>query len=255
MGYARIHKPDGILSGLSNSQIAVIAGWDGDADEYIKIMIEIGILDETDSGLELHNWRKHNPYAANQDKRSAAARTANEVRWGKAKKVQSGSGPDKSGPKADPPPPSPLPSPSPSPPPSPKELADKPPTKAVVKKNPDHKEAIEYFCTVYEQHYQTKYVFNGGKDGKLVSALLKKIGLGDFKAATDQMFRSTDQFFESKAGRSIGVLSACINKIRQEQVGGGRQAPSEWLKSMARVSAMCAADDEEENLRIGHDKE
>lgn len=50
---------DGDLSGLPAEVIAFAADWDGDADTFVKAAIYAGWLDETDSGLFIHDWEDY----------------------------------------------------------------------------------------------------------------------------------------------------------------------------------------------------
>lgn len=80
----------------------------------------------------------------------------------------------------------------------------------------DHREAIKYFTETYQKEIGAKYDFKSGKDGKLIKDLLKTFNLEQLKALIDQLFKTKDQFIISQAGRTIGILSACSNKLVQE---------------------------------------
>ena len=80
----------------------------------------------------------------------------------------------------------------------------------------DHQDVIKYWTDKYEQFYGTKYRFQRAKDGALVKGLLKDFSLDQVRALVDQIFVSTDDFYETGGGRTIGVLSANANKLVQE---------------------------------------
>lgn len=50
---------DGSLSKFDADDIAVGAMWDGDADTFLKALIDARYVDETEDGRVLHNWHKY----------------------------------------------------------------------------------------------------------------------------------------------------------------------------------------------------
>ncbi len=80
----------------------------------------------------------------------------------------------------------------------------------------DHQTAIDYFYEKYKDHYGFDYDFQGKKDGATISRMLKRWKLEGLKILIDQLFESTDSFYEKGGGRTIGVLTACVNKLAQE---------------------------------------
>jgi hypothetical protein len=87
----------------------------------------------------------------------------------------------------------------------------------------DHKEAIDYFCQKYQEKTKEKYIFDGGKDGKIVKGLLKSVGLEKFKILVDRMFETDDPFIKDRAGYSISILKACANKLIQAKPSSTQQ--------------------------------
>jgi hypothetical protein len=82
--------------------------------------------------------------------------------------------------------------------------------------NSEHKLAIEYFVKKHDEFYPgKKYIFKGGKDGKLVKDLLANLKIEEFCELVDQLFLSNDKFYDTGGGRTIGVLSANANKLQQ----------------------------------------
>ncbi len=78
-----------------------------------------------------------------------------------------------------------------------------------------HKEAVVYFCKKYHKHFNIKYDFTK-KDGAIVKRLLGTHGLKTLKLLIDRLFLTDDDFVAKQAGRTLGVLSACSNKLGQE---------------------------------------
>jgi len=89
--------------------------------------------------------------------------------------------------------------------------ADKP----AKTQNSNHQKVIDYYCQSYEKHFEIPYTFKGGKDGDHIKQLLKTWKLPRLVKIIDQLFRTHDEFVE-KAGRTIGVLYSCIDKLAQE---------------------------------------
>ena len=136
--FTTLSHPDGRLTGMSNEDIAIAADYEGDPDTFVDTLKEIRLLDtEEDGTITIHDWAKHNPYAASAEQRSVAAKNAAISRWAKpnnTESMQSACDPHTEGmPSAMPnsdnrnaPSPSPSPSPSPNPTPEPKEVSPKP---------------------------------------------------------------------------------------------------------------------------------
>lgn len=81
---------------------------------------------------------------------------------------------------------------------------------------PDHKAIIGYWYQKYEEFYKIKYDFKGAKDGEIIKRLLKVYGYEQMVKLVDALFESTDPFYESGGGRTLGVLSANSNKLAQQ---------------------------------------
>jgi hypothetical protein len=90
-----------------------------------------------------------------------------------------------------------------------------------------HKFIIGYWHHRYQEHYGIDYAFRGGKDGNLIKNLLKRLHPELIIIAIDQLFLSQDDFYETGGGRTIGVLSANINKLLQEAKNGSGSGGSE----------------------------
>jgi hypothetical protein len=82
----------------------------------------------------------------------------------------------------------------------------------------NHKEAVKYFCDAYQLKTGDKYVFRGGKDGSLISDLLKTMDINWFKRTVDLFFESREKFIV-EAGYTIGVFCSQINKLQKDKNG------------------------------------
>jgi hypothetical protein len=83
---AATNRPDGILAGLNNEDIALDAQWDGDADKFVDTLLSVGLLDMAEGGaLAIHDWQDHNSYASDAEMRSDAARFYNLKKYYPAK--------------------------------------------------------------------------------------------------------------------------------------------------------------------------
>jgi len=90
--YARQHRPKGDLTGMKPKDIAVAARWPNEPGRghrcFVSALVRIGFLehDREVDGYRIHNWSKHNSWAANSDSRSAIAAANAEQRWKKRRK-------------------------------------------------------------------------------------------------------------------------------------------------------------------------
>ena len=113
-----MNHPDGKLVGMDEIDIALEAGWEGDAKEFVAALVRCGFLDECESGYCLHDWEDHQLYAVHAEERKERARNAAAKRWGNRKNANSI--PEAMLKDADSMPEAmPLPTPSPTPSPSP----------------------------------------------------------------------------------------------------------------------------------------
>lgn len=105
-------------------------------------------------------------------------------------------------------------------------------------KNPDHQKAIEYWMQKYEAEIGVPYNFVGRKEGPIIKRLLKAYGLDVLKQIMDQIFITQDEFIRKKGGRTLGVLSACVNKLAQEVFV--KDSPLDQLSEAGRATALNA---------------
>lgn len=84
--FAAESKPDGRLTGMDNDDVAIAAGYDGDSDEFVDVLLAIRYLElDDDDVLCIHDWEDNNPWAAGAENRKEHARKAAEARWQKEK--------------------------------------------------------------------------------------------------------------------------------------------------------------------------
>lgn len=87
-----------------------------------------------------------------------------------------------------------------------------------------HKEVIQYFCDKHLEKTDIKYLFDGGKDGKTMQALLKVYDVEFMKSLIDWFFSTGDEFI-NRTGYSIGKLKISVDKyiaqIKKNEKNGG----------------------------------
>jgi len=87
--YTAVHKTKGIRTGMDASDIAVAAGWPGEADKFLEKMIFLGWIEphpKKDKVFQIHNWKQHNLWVFRTKERSEEARMRANVRWKKEKR-------------------------------------------------------------------------------------------------------------------------------------------------------------------------
>lgn len=68
------NRPDGDLSGMTHEDVELAIYWLGEPGHLVAALLGIGFLDSTETGLKVHEWQEHNPWAFGQGLRSAKAR-------------------------------------------------------------------------------------------------------------------------------------------------------------------------------------
>ena len=84
---ASTETPDGLLLGLTSSDIALIAEVKGDT--FGDTLESLGLLDSVEGGYAIHNWTKHNSWCCESKNRSEHARKAVNKRWKNDRKTKS----------------------------------------------------------------------------------------------------------------------------------------------------------------------
>ena len=84
---------------------------------------------------------------------------------------------------------------------------------AMTKKtNPDVKKTIDYFRVAYQKRHGVEYLVSWGKDGAVMTRLLKIHSVEEVKNLIDRFMSDADEFIQ-KAGRTIGIFSTQVNKL------------------------------------------
>lgn len=92
--WAAANRPRGAFTNMSASDIAEVAGWAGDPQEFVDALLDPGpgagpdqrgflehCTQDGSTWYTLHDWRDHNEYAYHAVERSAAARDRARKRW------------------------------------------------------------------------------------------------------------------------------------------------------------------------------
>lgn len=82
-------KPNGVLDGWDEVDIACAAGWSGEAKLFTDCLIEKRWIDRSKKTgvLRIHDWRQHQPHVCAASQRSKNARIAAFARWEKDEKM------------------------------------------------------------------------------------------------------------------------------------------------------------------------
>ena len=101
---------------------------------------------------------------------------------------------------------------------SPSRISDPPPLKVKVPPDPNHKPAVDGFCSRWESTYGQKYAFNAGKDGDAVKWMLSQVAdLSTLFAVFDRYFADRSDFVTS-ARHTLGVLRSQFVKWTVDQL-------------------------------------
>lgn len=82
--WARTHRDDGSLAGLSDKEIASAARWRAPAAKLIDALVAAGFLDGPHGARSLHGWLEHQAHSANGKGYRRAQRLKGLQRWAKA---------------------------------------------------------------------------------------------------------------------------------------------------------------------------
>lgn len=78
------NRPDGVLTGLDAEDIEFAADWRGKKGKFFEACNGQWLDEAEDGSYSLHEWSEYNPYQAQAEQRSEAARKAAQARWAKA---------------------------------------------------------------------------------------------------------------------------------------------------------------------------
>lgn len=84
-----VERPGGVLHGLDETDLALMAGWGGDPALFVDGLNRAGFLDvDADGVYSLHDWQDHNGYASSAEDRSAKGRFNSFKRWNPEKAAE-----------------------------------------------------------------------------------------------------------------------------------------------------------------------
>lgn len=91
--WAESERPNGLLTGLDEEDLAIVAGWSGDDHFFVTTLLELRLLDwngEAFTLADIHSARSaQTPREPSNDTRSEQARNAARTRWENRKGVAS----------------------------------------------------------------------------------------------------------------------------------------------------------------------
>jgi hypothetical protein len=93
------------------------------------------------------------------------------------------------------------------------------------------KEFFAYWNDEYHKRFGEPYVFNGGKEGKLIKDYLRQFDLPKLKTLALRFLDSKDSWVQDHGGYTIGVFASQINKIISTSKGSQRQPSKEKLRA------------------------
>jgi len=88
------------------------------------------------------------------------------------------------------------------------------------------KEFFAYWKDEYHKRFGEPYVFNGGKEGRLIKDYLRQFDLPKLKTLALRFLDSKDSWVQEHGGYTIGVFASQINKIISTSKGTQRQPMS-----------------------------
>jgi len=89
--------------------------------------------------------------------------------------------------------------------------------------NPRVKEFLSWWDEEYRKRFDEPYVFNGGKEGKLIKERLHQFDLPKLKDLVLHFFQSNDPWVQEHGGYTIGIFASQINKLVSTSKGTQRQ--------------------------------
>lgn len=218
--YAAEHKQNGTLSNMEDLDISLAADYIG--TDFVQKVIDAGFIDDI-FPRRLHDWKDHQGFIVKAPKRKAHAKRMAALSWESRRKTtkqppatsnaasnttSNTNSKEKTSYKQCS---SPTPTPNLTLP-----ISKEKSSPEAKKINPDHKAVVEFFCAAYQDKIGAAYAFHGKEDGGKIKTLLSRFNLKQIKYLIDTMFASTDEFYRTGGGYSIGVLLANDNKLVQE---------------------------------------
>jgi len=187
--YAAEQMPKGILGVLPPEVIEYFSGWTGSKGEFVKVLLELRLLEKQGDTFSIHDWEENQPWAYHSDARSDQAKAAIAKRWKKNTRRNTNSITHRN---SDSNTPSPIPLPTPLP--IPKELSG------------SESKIIEWL--MYKAEKGQKYKPTGLKS--FFSMLLKKFPTAESRneAIDSSMMNNYAGVFPAKGGEKIQMSEA-----------------------------------------------
>ncbi|MCK9350868.1 MAG: hypothetical protein M0P44_06580 [Clostridiales bacterium] len=163
-----VERPDGILTGWDEVDIALAANWPGDPAEFMRVaMLEhCKWIEKHGDTYKIHDWEEHQGWACSAKERSEKAKKAAKARWAKrlkgkkaSEKIEENQGVDATSnaqallthQSSN--------APSPSPSPNPSIIVDGKPSTSVAKPAPSTKKPVKLFAADSDEIRLSKLLY------------------------------------------------------------------------------------------------
>ena len=229
-GFTAKYRQKGLLTGMNVEDIEIAAKWSGEAGQFVAVLIDVRFLDKLKNGLyRIHDWKESNGWVYFAPERREKAKNAAKARHTKSHNKLGGC----SDQQLDMPGIGPSCAPIPSPTPSPTPVISEPPAspsvsraakkiEQVVQTKSEMREVTDHWMASYAKAAQDrswtleKYNFTG-KDGKLLSDLIKRFGSKSVREVIDVFFLQEDEFLRTKGGFTVGTFASYFNRLAQQR--------------------------------------
>lgn len=71
----------GVLKDLESEDIEALCEWRGEGGKFVDSMVDVGFLEKSARGYEIHDWEQHQPWIFHCEVRSEQAKNAARARW------------------------------------------------------------------------------------------------------------------------------------------------------------------------------
>lgn len=237
-------QEDGDLSSWTDQFIADQADFAGDAPQFVRLLQQLRWLDDR----LIHDWLDYAGRYLESKYKTSNPRRLREI-WN-AHGINYDTGESKSAFS----PPKGVPPTLDNPPTNHSSAAQTGPVMGRPRKkprppNPDHTPLVRYFCDAWEKRRGAVYPFDGGKDAKHISEILRLSGTTERAcAAIDRFLDSGDRFAE-KQGFSVSELRRSIARW-VEQGRADEDEPDEPEKEIPPLRRQCLALAESRNWPV-----
>src|SRR5208337_4134138 len=80
--YTAKHRSHGVLDGMTAEYIELVCDWPSErSGDLVRALIATGFLDDVAGVYQVHGWRERQPFLADKEARSEAARKSAQARW------------------------------------------------------------------------------------------------------------------------------------------------------------------------------